>query len=64
MAGHGIPMGPEFFDKAVTYYETAQKLIKESPDVKTAKKKLMRAYPDYEGEFLLDFLLPAHFKNK
>jgi len=64
MAGHGMPLGPEFFDKAVAYYETAQKVIDESPDVKTAKKKLMKAYPDYEGESLLDLLLPAHFKDK
>ena len=28
MAGHGIPMGPEFFDKAVANYETSQKLIR------------------------------------
>jgi len=64
MAGHGIPLGHEFFDKAVAYYETAQKVIEESSDVKTAKKKLMTAYPNYEGESLLDLLLPFHFKNQ
>lgn len=60
MAGHGIPLGPEFFDMAVAYYETAQKLIEESPDIKTAKDKLMKAYPNYWGG-LLDLLLPLHF---
>ena len=60
MAGHGIPLGSEFFDKAVAYYETAQKLIEESPDVKTAREKLIKAYPDYWGG-LLDLLLPLHF---
>ena len=60
MAGHGIPLNSQFFDRTILYYETAQKLIEESPDVKTAKDKLMKAYPNYWGG-LLDLLLPLHF---
>lgn len=64
MAGHGIPSpGDEFFDKAAEYLATAQKLIQESPDVKTAKEKLVKAYPSYGGVFLLDFMLPAFYKK-
>jgi hypothetical protein len=64
MAGHGIPSpGNEFFDKAAEYLATAQKLIQESPDVKTAKEKLVKAYPTYGGVFLLDLLLPAFYKK-
>jgi hypothetical protein len=63
LAGHGIPAGPEFFDKTIEYYDTAQKIIDESPDPKSAKGKLVNAYPKYGGAFLLDMLLPAHYKK-
>ncbi|MBW2043814.1 MAG: hypothetical protein JRI96_02845 [Deltaproteobacteria bacterium] len=64
MPGHVMPMGPEFFDKAIQYYETTLKIIGESPDVKTANEKLIKAYPRYGGTFLLDLFLPAFYKNK
>jgi hypothetical protein len=64
MAGHGIPMGPEFFDKAIGYYETVQKIIQDSPDAQTAKEKIINAYPAYETSFVLDKLLPQHYENQ
>ena len=63
MAGHGMPMGPEFFDKAVEYYNTALKVVEEAPDVKTAKEKMMEVYPNYAAVFLLDQMLPAFYKK-
>ena len=63
MAGHGMPMGPEFFDKAIEYYNTVAKVVKEAPDPKAAKEKMMEAYPKYGGAFLLDMLLPAFYKK-
>jgi hypothetical protein len=63
MAGHGIPLGPEFLDKAIEYYNTVLKVVGESPDAKTAKEKMMNAYPTYGGAFLLDAMLPAFYKK-
>ena len=63
MAGHGMPMGPEFFDKAIEYYNTVLNVVEESPDPKTAKEKMMAAYPNYGGGFLLDAMLPAFYKK-
>ena len=64
MAGHGTPMGPDFFNKAMAYYETVQKVVEQSSDAKTAKAKLIKAYPNYGGVFLLDMMLPPYFKKK
>lgn len=63
MAGHGIPLGPEFLDKSIEYYNTVLKVVGESPDAKTAKGKMMNAYPTYGGAFLLDAMLPAFYKK-
>jgi len=63
MAGHGMSLGPEFFDRALQYYETVLKVVGESADAKTAKEKLMKAYPNYGGAFLLDMMLPAFYKK-
>jgi len=49
--------------KSERYFTTLGKVIKESPDVKTAKEKLMTAYPNYGGVFLLDAMLPAFYKK-
>jgi hypothetical protein len=64
LAGHGMPAGPEFFDKTIEYFNTAQSIIDESTDAKSAKEKLVRAYPKYGGAFLLDMMLPAHYKKR
>lgn len=63
MAGHGMPMGPEFFDKTIEYYNTVLTVVEEAPDAKTAKEKMMAAYPNYGGVFLLDMMLPAFYKK-
>jgi len=62
IGGHGIPVaGPEYFAKTIDYYTTLGKVIKESPDVATAKDKMMKAYPSYGGAVLLDLLLPGFY---
>ena len=62
--GHGIPVdGPEYFSKTIDYYTTLGKVIKESPDVATAKDKMMKAYPSYGGVVLLDLLLPGFYQK-
>ena len=64
MAGHGLPLpGADFSDQTITYFETVQKIVKESPDAKTAKEKIMKAYPKYGAPFLLDMMLPAYYKK-
>jgi len=47
----------------IKYYETVLKVVEESPDVKTAKEKMIEAYPKYQAVFLLDAMLPAFFKK-
>ena len=62
MAGHGIPTtGADFADKASDYLTKAQKIIQDSPDVKTAKENLLKEYPSYGAPFFLDFVLPAFY---
>ena len=64
MTGHGVPMpGAVYADKSIAYFETVENIIKESPDVKTAKEKMMKAYPNYGAKWLLDALLPKHYKK-
>ena len=53
MAGHGKPMGPEFFDHATDYLKTAQKALDNSPDIETARSKMIQAYPDWAAPILL-----------
>ena len=38
-------------------------VVKEAPDPKAAKEKMMKAYPKYGGAFLLDMMLPAFYKK-
>jgi len=64
MPGHAMAMGPEFFDRAIEYYNATLRIVKESPDVKTAKEKLIKAYPKYGAVFLLDMMLPAFYKKR
>ena len=62
IAGHGIPVpGPEYFSKTIDYFTTLGKVIKESPDVATAKDKMIKAYPGHGGVPLLDLLLPGFY---
>jgi len=64
IGGHGIPVtGPEYFSKTIDYFTTLGKVIKESPDVETAKERMVEAYKNYGGVFLLDLLLPAFYKK-
>jgi hypothetical protein len=64
IGGHGIPVsGPEYSSKTIDYYTTLGKVIKESPDVATAKDKMMKAYPTYGGVVLLDLLLPGFYQK-
>jgi glyoxylase-like metal-dependent hydrolase (beta-lactamase superfamily II) len=63
IGGHGIPVtGPEYFSKTIDYFTTLGKVIK-SPDVKTAKERMVEAYKNYGGVFLLDLLLPAFYRK-
>jgi hypothetical protein len=64
IGGHGIPVsGPEYFSKTIDYYTTLGKVVKESPDVATAKDKMIKAYPTYGGVILLDILLPSFYQS-
>jgi len=64
IGGHGIPVpGPEYYSKTIDYYTTLGKVVKESPDVATAKDKIMKAYPSYGGVVLLDLLLPGFYQK-
>ena len=64
IGGHGIPLaGPEYFSKTIDYYTTLGKVIRESPDVATAKDKMMKACPSYGGVVLLDLLLPGFYQK-
>ena len=64
IGGHGIPVaGPEYFSKTIDYYTTLGKVVKESPDVATAKDKMIKAYPSYGGAVLLDLLLPGFYQS-
>ena len=64
IGGHGIPVnGSEYFSKTIDYFTTLGKVIIESKDVATAKEKMIKAYPNYGGVFLLDALLPDFYKK-
>ena len=64
IGGHGIPVsGTEYFSKTSDYLSALGEVIKESPDAATAKEKMMKAYPNYGGVFLLDMMLPGFYKN-
>ena len=64
IGGHGIPSGPDaYFDAAMGYYAKLGEVVKSSPDPKTAKGKMMQAYPKWGGVFLLDMMLPAYYKK-
>ena len=64
IGGHGIPViGSEYFSKTIDYFTTLGTVIKESPDMATANEKMIKAYPNYGGVFLLDLFLPAFYKK-
>lgn len=64
IGGHGIPVnGSEYCAKTIDYFTTLGKAVKGSPDVATAKDKMIKAYPNYGGVFLLDALLPEFYKK-
>lgn len=64
IAGHGIPGSPEaFFDATIDYYAKLGAAVKSSADPAGAKEKMMQAFPDWGGVFLLDALLPRHYKK-
>jgi hypothetical protein len=64
IAGHGIPSGSEaFFNATLDYYAKLDEAVKGSADPAGAKAKMMQAYPEWGGVFLLDALLPMHYKK-
>ena len=64
IGGHGIPVtGPEYFAKTIEYFTTLGKAVNESPDPAAAKEKMIKAYPNYGAQFLLDLFLPAFYKK-
>ncbi len=64
IAGHGIPSGPDtFFNDTLNYYYKLNEAVKSSADAAGAKEKMMQVFPEWEGVFLLDALLPMHYKK-
>ena len=64
IGGHGIPSDPDaYFDAAMGYYTRLGESVKSSPDPKMAKEKMIQAYPNWGGVFLLDMMLPAYYKK-
>jgi hypothetical protein len=64
IAGHGIPSGPDtFFSAALDYYAKLDKAVKGSSDPAGAKAKMMQEFPEWGAVFLLDALLPRHYKK-
>lgn len=64
IAGHGIPSGPDaFFSAALDYYAKLDTAVKGSSDPAGAKEKMMQAFPEWGGVFLLDLMLPRHYKK-
>ena len=64
IAGHGIPAGPDkFFSAALNYYVTLDAAVKGSADPAGAKQKMIQAFPEWGGVFLLDAMLPMHYKK-
>jgi hypothetical protein len=64
IAGHGIPSGPDvFFNAALDYYAKLDKAVKGSSDAAGAKEKMIQAFPEWGAVFLLDALLPMHYKK-
>ena len=62
--GHGIPSGPDvFFSVALFYYAKLDTTVKGSSGPEDAKGKMMQAYPEWGGVFLLDALLPMHYRK-
>jgi hypothetical protein len=64
IAGHGIPSGPDaFFSAALDYYAKLDTAVKGSSDPAGAEEKMMQAFPEWGGVFLLDLMLPRHYKK-
>lgn len=64
IGGHGIPAKSDvFFRAALDYYATLDKAVKGSAGPEDAKAKMMQAFPEWGGVFLLDALLPLHYKK-
>ena len=64
IGGHGIPSDPDAFFKAtLDYYTTLDAAVKGSADPDGAKAKMIQAFPEWGGVFLLDALLPRHYKK-
>lgn len=64
IGGHGIPSSPDaFFESALFYYAKLDAAVKGSADPAGAKEKMVQAFPEWGGVFLLDALLPMHYKK-
>lgn len=65
IGGHGIPSDiDEYVAETVAYNTKLAEVVKSSKNVAEAKAKMMEAYPNWGGVFLLDKILPAHFAKK
>ena len=64
ICGHGIPSeASAYFDATLGYYAKLGEIVNASPDVATAKEKLLQAYPNWGGAFFLDMMLPAYYQK-
>ena len=62
LPGHGLPDGPELYERMSHYLVTARDLFSKSFDGEDLKARLITAFPDFTGSAMLDhqkrFLFP------
>jgi glyoxylase-like metal-dependent hydrolase (beta-lactamase superfamily II) len=68
LPGHGVPGGPELYDRMQNYLSTARELLSQSSDGDDLKARIIAAFPHFGGHALLDhqkrFLFPAQKEAK
>jgi glyoxylase-like metal-dependent hydrolase (beta-lactamase superfamily II) len=67
LPGHGAPGGTELFDAMRHYLSVAREALSEAGYPEDLKRRLIAAFPDFEGEALLDhqmrFLFPLRIQR-
>ena len=61
MAAHGIPAGPEVWEKQLKYIATAENIIAAAPTLELAAAGIANSYPSYGAAFLLGASLPPYY---
>jgi hypothetical protein len=64
IGGHGTPCDAEtFFRETIGYFTKLDEVVKSTTNPAPAVEAMKQAYPSWGGVFLLDQMMPMHFKK-